>query len=316
MLVTGATGLLGSHLTQALLDLGCATVALVRDRTPLSPFFVWGLDGRATVVRGDVTDQPLLRRILAEYEVELVFHLAAQTIVPHARENPPETIAVNVLGTTSVLEAVRLSGRDVRALVASSDKAYGDTGGQPAIEETPLQPRHPYDASKAAADLVAMSYAKTYGLRVAVTRCANLYGGGDLNWNRLVPGTMRSALKGERPVVRSNGLLVRDYLYVKDAVLAYLTLAYALADRDLAGQAFNFGNDDPRPVLAVVHEILRIAGRGDLAPDIRGQADDEIPEQRISSAKAHLLLGYAPRLSLSEGLRETLDWYKSYLGAA
>lgn len=316
VLVTGATGLLGSHLTQSLLDLGCATIALVRDRPPLSPFFLWGLDTRATVVRGDVTDLPLLRRMMAEYEVEVVFHLAAQTIVTHAKENPPETFHVNLMGTVHVLEAVRGCGRDVRVLIASSDKAYGDASGQPAIEETPLQPRHPYDASKAAADLAAAAYAKTYGMRVAVTRCANLYGGGDLNWNRLVPGTIRSALRGQRPVVRSNGLLVRDFLYVKDAVLAYLTLAYALVDPAISGQAFNFSNEDPRPVLAVVHEILRVAGRGDLAPEILGQAQDEIPEQRLSSAKAHLLLGFTPRLSLAEGLRETLDWYKSYLGAA
>lgn len=314
VLVTGATGLLGSHLTQTLVDLGSETVALVRDRPPLSPFFLWDLDEHVAVVRGDVTDASLCARIIAEYEIEVVIHLAAQTIVPHARENPPETFRVNVLGTINVLDAVRRSGREIRVVVASSDKAYGPSATLPYTEAMPLYPAHPYDASKACADVTAMAFAKTYVLPVAVTRCANLYGGGDLNWNRLIPGTIRSALKGERPVIRSNGHLVRDFLYVKDAVIAYLTLVFALGNMDLWGEAFNFSNEDPREVLSVVEEILTIVGRSDLAPDIRGGAQDEIPAQHLSSDKAHRMLGFTPRLSLPEGLRETVEWYRFYLG--
>lgn len=316
VLVTGATGLLGSHLCQTLLDLGSDTVALVRDRPPLSPFFLWGLAERATVVRGDVTDPWLLPRILAEYEIELVFHLAALSIVGHARENPAEAFRVNVGGTVNVLEAVRRSGRPIRVVSASTDKAYGPSDDLPYVETLPLRPTHPYDASKAAADLAASALAHAYHLPVAITRCGNLYGGGDLNWSRLIPGTIRSALRGEPPVIRSSGSLVRDYLYVKDAVIANLTLAYALGNEEIWGEAFNFSNEDPRTVVDIVHEVLALTGATDLEPRILGEAQDEIPAQHLSAEKAHRLLGFSARLSLTEGLRETFEWYRSYLGYA
>ena len=313
ILVTGATGLLGSHLSLALVEMGASCVSLVRDRPPRSPFFLWELEDRTTVVRGDVRDGKLLQRILTEYEIEVVFHLAAQTIVGHARENPEETIATNVLGTAALLEAVRVAGRSIRVVLASSDKAYGVHPTLPYTEDMPLIPVHPYDVSKAAAEMVGRSFALTYGMPVATTRCGNLYGAGDLNWNRLIPGTIRSVLRGERPIVRSNGTLVRDYLYVKDAVVGYLNLAFALGDPDLWGEAFNFSNEDPRDVLSVVSEILALERRDDLRPEILGGAADEIPAQHLSARKARERLGFAARLSLTEGLRETVDWYRSYL---
>ncbi len=315
ILVTGATGLLGSHLVQTLIDLGAEVVTLIRDRPPASPFFIWNLADRSTVVQGDTRDERLLFRILTEYQVDLVFHLAAQTIVRDARENPAETFDVNLMGTVRLLEATRRTGREIRVVAASSDKAYGPAQDLPYTEETPLRPEHPYDASKACADLAAVAFAKTYDLPIAVTRCGNLFGGGDLNWNRLVPGTIRSVLKKESPVIRSDGHAVRDYLYVKDAVIAYLNLAFALSREEIRGETFNFSNEDPREVLEVVKEILAIAGHPDLEPTILDLAKDEIPAQQLSSGKAHRLLGFSSRLSLAEGLRETYEWYRSHLSS-
>jgi CDP-glucose 4,6-dehydratase len=314
VLVTGCSGLLGSWLTRALADRGAAVVGLVRDWVPESELFHSGTAGRIRVVRGDVCDQAVLERTLGEYEVDTVFHLAAQTIVGIANRNPVSTFESNVRGTWCVLEACRRSPLVRQIVLASSDKAYGTHERLPYGEDAPLQGRHPYDVSKSCADLIAQSYAATYGLPVCVTRCGNLYGGGDLNWNRLVPGTIRSALRGERPVIRSDGTCVRDYFYVEDGVLAYLGLAERLAARrELAGEAFNFSNEIQVSVLDLVRQVLRLAGREDLEPDVRNEAQHEITHQYLSAAKARRLLGWQPEFSLTDGLRRTIGWYRGYL---
>jgi CDP-glucose 4,6-dehydratase len=317
VLVTGATGLLGSWLARELLDRGASVVALVRDWVPESCLF--RAEGgsapaeRCTVVRGDVRDQALLERLLGEYDVDTVFHLAAQTIVGIANRNPVGTFETNVGGTWTLLEACRRSPLARQVIVASSDKAYGEHPTLPYAEDAPLQGRHPYDVTKACADLIARSYAATFALPVCVTRCGNLYGGGDLNWSRLVPGTIRAALRGEAPVIRSNGQSVRDYFYVEDAVGAYLLLAERLAgSRGLAGEAFNFGNDTPRTVLELVCELLTLAGRPDLEPDVRAEASGEIARQYLDARKARAVLGWRPRFSLAEGLARTVDWYRGF----
>jgi CDP-glucose 4,6-dehydratase len=317
VLVTGATGLLGSSLTRILHDAGADLVCLVRDWVPQSELVRSGLLERVRVVRGDVCDQPLLERILGEYEVDTVLHLAAQTIVSIANRNPVSTLEVNVRGTWSLLEAARRSPTVKQVIVASSDKAYGAQEHLPYNESTPLEGRHPYDASKSCADLIAQMYAHSFGLPVCVTRCGNFYGPGDLNWNRIVPGTFRSAIRGERPVVRSDGKFVRDYIYVDDGAAAYLRAAEALAeDRRLAGEAFNFSNEEPLTVLALVERILRVAGRTDLVPDIRNQASNEIREQYLDAKKARERIGWRPRFSLDEGLALTHQWYRSLLTEA
>ncbi len=269
---------------------------------------------RVTVVRGDVTDQKLLARALCEYEVETVFHLAAQAIVGTARANPASTFEINVGGTWALLEAARSAPRVKQILVASSDKAYGAHENLPYNEDTPLVGRHPYDCSKSCADLIAQSYAWTYGLPVGITRCGNLYGGGDLNWNRLIPGTIRSALEGTAPIIRSDGQFTRDYLYVEDAALAYLSLAEGLAEgKAQPGAAFNFGHNQPVTVLEVVRHILQAANRTDLTPQVLGQASDEIRAQYLDSSRAYDILGWHPRWSFDEGLTRTLDWYREFL---
>jgi CDP-glucose 4,6-dehydratase len=315
--VTGATGLLGSWLTRALLGRGARVVALVRDWVPESALLSSDDLHRVTVVRGDVCDGALLSRALCEYEIETVFHLAAQAIVGTARANPASTFEINVGGTWALLEAARKAPRVGQVLVASSDKAYGAHENLPYNEDTPLVGRHPYDCSKSCADLIAQSYAWTYGLPVGITRCGNLYGGGDLNWNRLIPGTIRSAIEGTAPIVRSDGLFTRDYLYVEDAALAYLRLAEGLAE-GLAkpGAAFNFGHNQPVTVLDVVQRICEAAGRADLQPQVLGQASDEIRAQYLDSSRAYETLGWRPQWSFEEGLKRTLDWYRAFLSDA
>jgi CDP-glucose 4,6-dehydratase len=315
-LVTGATGLLGGWLVRALVDAGADVVCLVRDWVPQSDVLGGSLASRVRVVRGDVRDQALVERALGEYEVDCVFHLAAQTVVPTANRNPVSTFESNVQGTWALLEACRRSPLVGAVVFASSDKAYGAHETLPYDEDAPLRGRHPYDVSKSCADLIAQSFAATYGVPVAITRCGNFYGGGDLNWNRLVPGTIRSALRGERPVIRSDGTLVRDYFYVEDGVIAYLTLAEALRARpELAGEAFNFSNELQVTVLDMTRRILDALGSG-LEPDVRNEAKHEIPHQWLSAAKARRVLGWAPRFTLDEGLARTVAWYARFLSDA
>jgi CDP-glucose 4,6-dehydratase len=315
-LVTGATGLVGGWLVRRLLEAGADVVCLVRDWVPQSELARSGLLERVKVVRGDVRGQATLERALGEYEVHTVIHLAAQTIVGIANRNPVSTFEANVAGTWALLEACRRSPLVGQVVVASSDKAYGEHEVLPYSEEAPLTGRHPYDVSKSCADLIAQSYAHTYGLPVAVTRCGNFYGGGDLNWNRIIPGTIRSVLRGQRPVIRSDGRYVRDYFYVEDGAAANMILAEHLArDPGLRGEAFNFSNEIQVTVLELVERLLKLMG-SDLEPDVRNEATNEIRHQYLSAAKARRVLGWEPLFTLDEGLRRTVDWYGNFLGTA
>ena len=310
--VTGATGLVGSWLVRRLVAAGADVVCLVRDWLPRSEFESAGLARRATIVHGDVRDQGLLERTLGEYEIDTVFHLAAQTIVGVANRNPLSTYETNIAGTWTLLEAARRSPTVKHIVLASSDKAYGDQEKLPYDESMPLQGRHPYDVSKSCADLIAQAAAVSFGLPVVVTRCGNFYGGGDLNWNRVVPGTIRSVLRGQRPVIRSDGQYVRDYFYVEDGAAAYMTLAEHFAARpDLRGEAFNFSNDQQVTVLEMVEKILGLMG-STLVPDVRNEASNEIRRQWLSAAKARSTLGWAPLFTLDDGLRRTIEWYRSF----
>lgn len=311
--VTGATGLLGSWLVRRLVDVGAAVVCLVRDWVPQSELVSSRQVERVKVVRGDVCDQALLERVLGEYEIDTVIHLAAQTIVTIANRNPISTFETNIGGTWALLEASRRSPAVKRVVVASSDKAYGDHESLPYQENAPLQGRHPYDVSKSCADLIAQQYAASFGLPVAISRCGNFYGGGDLNWNRLVPGTIRSVLQGRRPIIRSDGSLIRDYIYVEDGVLAYLHLAEQMDNPRVIGQAFNFSNEIQVTVLDMTRRILRLMNREDLEPEILNQASNEIRHQYLSAKKAMNVLGWKPAFNLEEGLVRTIEWYRKHL---
>lgn len=313
--VTGATGLLGSHLTAELVARGANVTVLVRDSVAKSHFHRLGLDQKVAIVRGDLTDYALLERALGEYETESVFHLAAQTIVTIANRNPLSTWESNVRGTYLLMEACRRSPRVKRVVVASSDKAYGAQPKLPYDEDSPLIGRFPYDCSKSCTDLICASYHASYGLPVCVTRCGNLFGPGDLNWNRIVPGTIRHAVRGERPIIRSDGSFVRDYFFVEDAVHSYLTLAEQMERPEIVGQAFNFSDEKPLDVIAMAKLTLQACGRPDLDLEIRGEATNEIPEQYLSSAKARRLLdGWKPTFGIEEGLARTVGWYRELLG--
>jgi CDP-glucose 4,6-dehydratase len=314
--VTGATGLVGSALVRRLLDAGVSPVCLIRDWVPQSELVRGGLMDRVSVVRGDVCDQALLERALGEYEIETVIHLAAQTIVGISQRNPVGTFDTNIRGTWSLLEACRRSPKVAQVVVASSDKAYGDQVALPYREDTPLAGRHPYDVSKSCADLISHAYAHSYGSPVVITRCGNFFGPGDLNWNRIVPGTIRSILRGERPVIRSDGQYLRDYLYVEDGAHAYMVLAEALATRrELTGAAFNFSLGQPVTVLQIVAMIQKLMG-SDLTPDIRNEASNEIREQFLDASRARRELGWEPLFSMEQGLRATIDWYRNILSVA
>ena len=313
--VTGATGVVGAWVARRLLDAGADVVALVRDRDERTEFYRSGDYRRCAIVDGQLEDYATVERGINEQEVDTVIHLAAQPIVGAALRSPLGTFEANVRGTYNLLEACRVHAALVkRVVVASSDKAYGDHGEQAYDEDAPLRADHPYDVSKACGDLIAQAYARTYDLPVTIARCGNIYGGGDLNWNRIVPGTVRSLLAGERPVVRSDGTMVRDYLYVEDAAEAYLLLAEHAERPDVRGHPFNFSPEAPVNVLDLVERITRAVGVA-LEPDVRATARHEIPYQALRSDKARRELGWAPRFDLSSGLRETVAWYRSYLGA-
>ncbi|MDY0019410.1 MAG: GDP-mannose 4,6-dehydratase [Anaerolineae bacterium] len=313
--VTGATGLVGSWLVKRLAAAGADVVCLVRDWVPQSELAATRLIERVKVVRGDVRDQAQLERVLGEYEIDTVIHLAAQTIVGIANRNPISTFSTNIQGTWCLLEACRRSPTVRQIVVASSDKAYGDQKILPYDETTSLQGRHPYDVSKSCADLIAQTYAVTYDLPVVISRCGNFFGGGDLNWNRIVPGTIRSVLRGKRPVIRSNGHYVRDYFYVEDGAAAYMLLVEKLAEMpDLRGEAFNFSNELQITVLELVHQILSLM-ESDLEPDIRNEAVNEIQNQYLSAAKARRVLGWEPLFTLDAGLQQTITWYRNFLAA-
>ena len=309
--ITGCTGLLGSWLTKSLSERGANVVGLIRDLVPQSNLNWSGFNNKISIVRGDVEDYCLLERTLNEYEIDAVFHLAAQTIVTIANRNPLSTFRTNIGGTWNLLEACRRSPLVKRVVVASSDKAYGDQEKLPYDEDTPLQGRHPYDVSKSCADLICRSYFETYGLPVCVTRCGNFYGGGDLNFNRIVPGTIRSLINNKRPVIRSDGTFLRDYFYIEDGAKSYMLLAEKMKDQRIHGEAFNFSTEHPLAVREIVERIIQAMG-SDLEPEIRNQATNEIQDQYLSARKARALLNWQPTFTSEEGLKRTVEWYRAF----
>jgi CDP-glucose 4,6-dehydratase len=315
VLVTGATGIVGSWVVKTLLERGATVVALLVDIDPQSELVRSGDIHKVKQVFGALEDYAAVERAVGVWEVDVVIHLGAQTLVGVAARSPVATFDANIRGTYHLLDACRVHASMIKSVVvASSDKAYGSSSELPYTEQTPLRAQHPYDVSKACADLLTQTYHDTYGLPALVARCGNIYGGGDLNWTRIVPGTIRSLLRGERPIVRSDGTFVRDYLYVKDAASAYVCLAEAAYTGRLRGGAVNFGGSARRTVLEVIADLQRLTGRTDLSPEIRNTAQAEIREQWLSFDKATQTLGWTPAYTMDQGLRETLDWYRRWFG--
>jgi CDP-glucose 4,6-dehydratase len=319
VLVTGAQGFIGSWLVSRLLEEDASVVVLRRDVPAESRFGIEGLEERCDVVQGDLVDYESLVRTLNEHGVRAVFHLGAQTIVGTANRSPLSTWETNIRGTYSLLEACRAVGvvgdPVERVVVASSDKAYGSHDRLPYDESFALQPDYPYDVSKAATDMIARSYARTYGLPVGVTRLANVYGGGDFNFSRIVPDTARALARGDRPVIRSDGTPERDYIYAADAVDAYLAVAASLDEPAMHGCAWNAGAGRPYPVLEIVRRLIAASGR-DAEPDIQGEGTPhgEIDRQFLDSTRIREELGWEPRWDLDDGLRETWAWYERHIG--
>ena len=312
--ITGCTGLLGSWLTKALVEQGANVTGLIRDWVPKSNLNWSGFNDKINIVRGDLEDYFLLERTLNEYEIDTVFNLAAQTIVTIANRNPLSTFETNIKGTWNVLESCRRSNLVERIVFASSDKAYGSQDELPYDESTPLEGRHPYDVSKSCADLLCRSYYETYQLPVCVTRCGNFYGGGDLNFNRIVPGTIRSVLHNERPIIRSDGTMVRDYFYIEDGAEAYMALSEQIKEKKLAGEAFNFSNEEPLTVLEIVNKVIEVMD-SDLEPIVLNEASNEIEKQYLSAKKARDMLNWTPSHNMDEGLEKTVEWYKMLFGS-
>jgi CDP-glucose 4,6-dehydratase len=313
VLVTGATGHIGGWMVKRLLALGAEVVCLVRDWAPECQLIREGYLQRVKVVLGDLGDLDLLQRTLTEHEITTVMHLAAQSIVSTALKDPVGTYESNARGTWCLMEACRNSPRVKQVVVASTDKVYGESRELPYVEEMPLRAIYPHDVSKACAEMIAQSYAKTYGLRVAMARLPNIYGGGDLNWSRIVPGTIRSILQGEKPVINSNGRFIRDYLYVEDAVMAQLGIAEKLAAMpEINGEAFNISSECYLSVVKLVGRIINQMGQT-MKPKVLDQVKNEIPNQYLSAQKAREMLGWQAAFSLDEGLRRTIEWYKNYL---
>jgi CDP-glucose 4,6-dehydratase len=314
--VTGATGLVGAWLVGALADKGARVAALIHHPDPQSEFYRSGVFRKVAVIQGNLEDYSVLEHAINKYETEVVFHLGAQAIVGVAQRAPLQTFEANIRGTYNLLEACRrLSGLVARIIVASSDKAYGEQAVLPYTEDMPLLGRYPYEVSKSCADLICQSYFQTYGLPVGIARCGNVYGGGDLNWSRIVPEAIRAALLGLPLTIRSDGTYVRDYIYVKDVIAAYLLLAERLDQPPVTGQAFNFSPWQPMTVTDLVQAILKLVGRPAAEIRIVNSATGEIHSQYLDSGKARRLLDWQPRFTLEEGLRETIQWYESYLAS-
>lgn len=311
ILITGCTGLLGSWLTESLISKNANVVGLVRDSVPKSRFYESSIRNNVVTVRGEIENYFLLERIINEYEIDTVFHLAAQTIVTLANRNPVSTFKANIEGTWNILEACRRAPLVSRIVVASSDKAYGDQPVLPYDEKTPLEGRHPYDVSKSCADLICRAYFETYDLPVCVTRCGNFYGAGDLNFNRIIPGTIKSVFHHQRPVIRSDGSPRRDYFYIRDGGEAYLLLAEKMNDKKIRGEAFNFSTESPYSVSEIVQKIIDLMG-SDLKPDLLNQATNEIQDQYLSAKKAKKMLNWESKYTLDTGLKETIEWYTQF----
>jgi len=317
VLVTGATGLVGSWLVAELVKKDADVTVLIHDLAPQSELVRSGCVNKTNVINGALEDLACLERCINKNEISTVFHLGAQAIVSVANRNPLATMETNIRGTYNLLEACRKHNDLVRRIVvASSDKAYGESPILPYTEGMPLSGKHPYEVSKSCADLITQSYAHTYNLPAVTARCGNIFGGGDLNWSRIIPGTIRSWLQGQAPIVRSDGTFVRDYIYVKDVVSAYLKLAESLEESKLAGQSFNFSPQQPLSVMDVVQMIGKIIVPEGLSPIILNQSQGEIKSQYLNAEKATRVLGWQPRYSTEEGLRETIDWYRRYLDNA
>ncbi|MFH1786621.1 MAG: GDP-mannose 4,6-dehydratase [archaeon] len=315
VLITGASGMLGSQLTSDLLGRRANVVAIMRDWVPTSELVKSDNFNKVSVVHGNLEDYHLVERVFNEYEVECCFHLAAQTIVGTANRSPLSTFDSNLKGTWNILEAARNSRLLEKLVVASSDKAYGTQEKLPYTEDSPLRASHIYDVSKTCTDLIAQAYYNTYSLPVGITRCGNIFGQGDLNFNRIVPGTIRSVLMKERPIIRSDGKFVRDYFYVKDASVACMALAEGLENKRNWGQAFNFSNEEPTAVLEIVQKILKLMN-SKLKPVVLNQASGEIREQYLSSKKARSVLGWKPKYTLEAGVKETIGWYRAFFKGA
>ena len=312
--ITGATGFVGYWLTQKLVEKNAQVVALVRDHDPQSELYRSGLVNRISVVSGALESYDTLERALCEYEIDTVFHLAAQTIVGTARKAPLITFEANIRGTYHLLEACRRQLPMVkRIVIASSDKAYGTSAVLPYTENMPLMGAFPYDVSKSCCDLLSQSYFQTYGLPLTIARCGNIFGGSDLNWSRIIPGTIRSLLQNEAPLVRSDGSFIRDYIYVKDVVDAYLLLAEKAAVKGVQGEGFNFAPSKPHTVLEIIKAVQKMMGCQHLEPRVLNQAQGEIKDQYLTSKRAEERLGWNPRYSFEEALEETVEWYKNYL---
>jgi CDP-glucose 4,6-dehydratase len=313
--ITGCTGFLGSWLTKNLVERGAEVTGLIRDLVPKSNLNWTGFNEKINIVRGELEDYFNLERVLNEYEIDTIFHLGAQTIVSIANRNSLSTFDSNIKGTWNLLEASRRTSLVSRVIVASSDKAYGTHEDLPYDETFPLLGCHPYDVSKSCADLISMAYYKTYNLPVCITRCGNFYGGGDLNFNRIIPGTIRSVINNERPIIRSDGTYIRDYIFILDAVEAYLLLAEKMDDKSIHGEAFNFSNEIPMTVLEITQLLLKLMNREDLQPKILNEVKGEIKNQYLSAQKARNILGWKPRYTLEEGLKETIKWYQEFIKA-
>ena len=309
--ITGATGFLGSWLTKYLLEENSNITALVRDWVPKSKLISDDSINKVNIVRGNLENYLLLERIINEYEIDTVFHIAAQTIVGIANSNPLSTFESNIKGTWNILEACRKAPKLRKVIVASSDKAYGDQEILPYNENTPLTGRHPYDVSKSCTDLICRSYYETYEFPVCVTRCGNFYGGGDLNFNRIIPGTIRSILNNDPPVIRSDGSFIRDYFYIEDAVLAYLLLAEKMDDKSIHGEAFNFSNEIQITVLELVNKIIDLMD-SNLKPVILNEATNEIKHQYLSAKKAKDFLGWKSEYDLNIGLQKAISYYINF----
>lgn len=310
--ITGITGFLGSHLAKELVRRGANVVGLIRDHVPHSYLYEGEEIKKITVVNGSLDDLSLIERALGEHEIDTVFHVAAQAIVGVANRNPISTFQANIEGTWNVLEACRRSPLVKRIIVASSDKAYGDQETLPYDESMPLRGQHPYDVSKSCTDLISQAYHKSYGLPVCITRCGNLYGAGDLNFNRIIPQTIRSIVNGESPVIRSDGTLIRDYFYVDDAINAYILLAEKIEELNLGGEAFNFSNEVQLTVKDLVAKIMSIM-HSELEVKVLNEASNEIKHQYLSAQKSRTVLGWLPKYTVREGLENTVKWYMNFL---
>ncbi len=314
VLVTGATGFLGYWLTKELVQSQARVITLVRDHDPQCALIKSGLINKTHVVQGALEEYSSVERAINEHEIDTVFHLGAQTIVGTALRNPLSTFESNIRGTYNLLEACRQhKGLVQRIVVASSDKAYGSSPILPYTEEMPLRGQHPYDVSKSCTDLLALTYYHTYQLPIVIARCGNLYGGGDLNWSRLIPGSIKNFFSGIAPVIRSDGTFTRDYLYVEDAVQAYMLMAVNAQKENVQGQAFNFGPNKPYSVLEIIRALQVLMDRTDLSPQILNEAKEEIRDQSLDSQKAREVLQWEPLFSLEEGLQRTIQWYRTHL---